>query len=185
MAVVMPAHDETEIGGFIAEIHQHLRLLVVAVLPLAVLVLQRAVAEHRRAGGAGRVTGARVTVSVAAVSLVGALAGQAVLHAAEAWDRTAPSTPAEQHVVADVVAKAVAESGRPLVGVGWWQTPEIGYLAATRSDQLGPRGGVLVLSAVQADLSPEDYRRGLSRCDDTRLRLGGYVMCDVDPERAP
>ena len=160
-----------------------LLLLVVAVLPLAVLVLQHVAAEHRRANP-GRTTGSGLTVVVAVAALVGALAGQAVLHAVEAWDRTAASTPAEQQVVADVVAEAVAESGRPLVGVGWWQTPEIGYLASTRSQELGSRGGVLVLSAVQADLSPADYRQGLDRCARTRLRLGGYVVCDVEPEAA-
>jgi 4-amino-4-deoxy-L-arabinose transferase-like glycosyltransferase len=146
---------------------RHLLIGVFVALPVACSQALRIVTLTRSQGSIIR--------RLLAPALVTALCASAAVTAVRVWSPNA--TPLQdQRSAAAVVANADVEQIRT---VGWWQVPEIAYLARTPARPLTEEGGLLV---SELGLGLVDIRAAelvSAACGREIYRQGGYLICDA------
>lgn len=118
--------------------------------------------------------------SLAGTAGVVGLVGLAAGHSISALDGSGAL--ASQQRVAGVVRDQV-EAGSGIDGAGWFQNPDIRFLAGVPLEHPSSPNGDVTLLLLGPDLAaqmPDQYVRGLRQCTSVLVRDGDYVLCRTD-----
>ena len=116
----------------------------------------------------------RWTASLAGLALAMGLLVPVMARVHEVFQLPGPSLASQEQA-----AGALRATGRQPVNLGWYQNPELMFLAHRVSAPRSDHTGLLVLPDTEKALAPVAYEQGLADCGHKVRHSDGYLFCLV------
>ena len=150
---------------------RHLLLALFLLLPISLAWLVRGLAGGGGGGGSNKT---RIALGAGATALVVPIVLSLGMHLHAALSPPGPTLAEQISAAKDL--RATAARRFTFVG-GWWQAPEIAFLAQMRATPVQAPGTPLVLTPTQRLLDPRSSEKASRVCQSTVYRANGYLIC--------